>query len=162
MFYKTVYELSKNQSKHTILESMKQKYNIEDRTKYEIYTIDGETTRDFDDAIGLIQEKGVCILSIYISNPVLWMDYLQLWNHYGGRTSSIYLPDRVVNMLPNKMSNQMVGLIEGESSMAFVMDITISHNKIENIQYNNVLVKIRKILYMKNQSCYPILCITVL
>ena len=143
-FTKQFMNCLKNQSKHTILESMKQKYNIEDRTKYEIYTIDGETTRDFDDAIGLIQEKGVCILSIYISNPVLWMDYLQLWNHYGGRTSSIYLPDRVVNMLPNKMSNQMVGLIEGESSIAFVMDITISHNKIENIQYNNVLVKIRK------------------
>ena len=123
---------------------MKKRYNLQDRTNYEIYTIDGETTRDFDDAIGLIQDKDKIVFSIYISNPVLWMDYLNLWDYYGDRISSVYLPDRVVNMLPNMMSNKVAGLLEGETSIAFVMDIQIVSNKIESVDYKNVLIKVKK------------------
>lgn len=143
-FTKQFMRCLKEQTKETIIDSIKKQYNVEDRTNYEIYTIDGETTRDFDDGIGLVQDSDNSILSIYISNPVLWMDYLQLWDYYGDRISSIYLPDRVINMLPNKMSNQTVGLIKGETSIAFVMDITICASKIQGIQYKNALVKIRK------------------
>ena len=55
-------------------------------------TIDGDTTKDFDDGIGYISVK-TDIISIYISNTIVWMDYLDLWKDYGGRTSSIYLVD---------------------------------------------------------------------
>ena len=134
----------KNDTKQNHLKEMKKRYNLQDRTNYEIYTIDGETTRDFDDGIGLIQHKDKSIFSIYISNPVLWMDYLNLWDYYGDRISSVYLPDRVVNMLPNMMSNKVAGLLEGEIAIAFVMDIQIVSDKIESVDYKNVLIKVKK------------------
>jgi len=134
----------KNNTRQNHLKEMKNQYNLENRISYEIYTIDGETTQDFDDAIGLIQDKDKNIFSIYISNPVLWMDYLNLWEYYGDRMSSVYLPDRVVNMLPNMMSNKVVGLLEGVTSIAFVMDIAIVSNRIKNIDYKNVLINVKK------------------
>ena len=124
-FTKEFFVRYKLQSTTQHLDSMREKYNIQDRTSYTIITIDGETTQDFDDAIGLTVEQDTTILSIYISNPVLWMDYFDLWENYGDRTTSIYLPDRVINMLPNKMANNTVGLIQGEETIAFGMDILI-------------------------------------
>ena len=134
----------KRETKLVHIKNMEKRYKIEDRSLYEIYTIDGETTEDFDDAIGLIQYNGKSIFSIYISNPVLWMDYLNLWEYYGDRMSSIYLPDRVVNMLPNMMSNKVAGLLEGETNIAFAMDLTIVGDKIESTDYNNVLICVKK------------------
>ena len=138
-FTKQFVIMYKQYTKQQHITTMKDKYKLEDRLSYSIITIDGETTQDFDDAIGYVKKGDVEILSVYISNPVLWMDHFDLWNEYGDRTSSIYLPDRVVNMLPNMMGTKVASLVEGEQSVAFVMDIYIRGSSIECITYKNVM-----------------------
>ncbi len=128
--------------KRTHIENMRKRFNLEDRTSHHVITIDGETTKDFDDGIGYLSTKDEVIVSIYISNTVLWMDYLNLWKDYGDRTSSIYLPDRVVNMLPNKMGNSVAGLVEKELSVAFAMDLHIDNNKINRVTFHNVIIQV--------------------
>ena len=141
-FTKQFVIMYKQYTKQQHITTMKDKYKLEDRLSYSIITIDGETTQDFDDAIGYVKKGDVEILSIYISNPVLWMDHFDLWNEYGDRTSSIYLPDRVVNMLPNMMGTKVASLVEGEQSVAFVMDIYIRGSSIECITYKNVIISV--------------------
>ena len=132
----------KQHNKATHIENMRKRYVLEDRSLHQVITIDGDTTKDFDDGIGYISGKDEDIISIYISNTVLWMDYLDLWKDYGGRTSSIYLPDRVVNMLPNKMGNNIAGLLQKELSVAFAMDLHIRDNKIHRVSFHNVIIQV--------------------
>ena len=40
------------------------------------------------------------IVSIYISNSMLWMDMLDLWESFDDRIATIYLPDRKRPMMP--------------------------------------------------------------
>tara|TARA_B100001059_G_scaffold236782_1_gene290301 strand:- start:9604 stop:11136 length:1533 start_codon:yes stop_codon:yes gene_type:complete len=124
------------------IENMRKRYALEDRTSHQVITIDGDTTKDFDDGIGYVTNTDEDILTIYISNTVLWMDYLNLWKDYGDRTSSIYLPDRVVNMLPNKMGNSVAGLVEKELSVAFAMDLHLRDNKIKSVRFHNVIIQV--------------------
>tara|TARA_B100001758_G_scaffold244420_1_gene255739 strand:+ start:3789 stop:5357 length:1569 start_codon:yes stop_codon:yes gene_type:complete len=141
-FTKEFISVYKKYTKHMHLQHICERYAIEDRSSREIYTIDGETTQDFDDAIGYIKNGSESIISIYISNPVLWFDYLDIWNSYGGRTSSIYLPERVVNMLPNMMGTKVASLCSGEYAIAFTMDILIQNNVVQNISYQNTMIKV--------------------
>ena len=149
----------KQDSKAVHIENLRKRYALEDRTSHYVFTIDGDTTQDFDDGIGYVSNKEEDILSIYISNTVLWMDYLNLWKDYGDRTSSIYLPDRVVNMLPNKMGNIVAGLVQKELSVAFAMDLHIYDNKIQSITFHNVIIRVdRNFRYEESDllesSCY--------
>tara|TARA_Y100000992_G_scaffold153782_1_gene102600 strand:- start:8742 stop:10256 length:1515 start_codon:yes stop_codon:yes gene_type:complete len=141
-FTKEFMSLYKQITKKAHINEIQKRYGLEDRTALPILTIDGETTQDFDDAIGYVSTTKDEVLSIYISNTVLWMDYLNLWDHYGDRVSSIYLPDRVVNMLPNKMGTSVCGLVEGDVSVAFAMDLHIRDNVIYRVSYHNVLIRV--------------------
>ena len=74
-------------------------FNIEDRRDWDIITIDPLTSRDFDDGFGFkkletIDGKERSLLSIYISNVSVWMEYLNLWTSFTERISTIYLPDK--------------------------------------------------------------------
>ncbi len=48
-------------------------FDFEDRTNNYIYTIDPETSKDFDDAFGVTFVDDKLILSIYISNVSFWV-----------------------------------------------------------------------------------------
>ena len=39
-------------------------------------------------------KKAKYILRIYISNVSIWLDYLNLWNIFSDRVSTIYFPDK--------------------------------------------------------------------
>ena len=111
--------------------------NIENRTKgFYIFSIDGETTSDYDDAISFQNN----ILSIYISNVAVWLDILNVWDAFSKRVSTIYLPNHKRNMLPNILSDDLCSLIKKKDKIALTMDIYFNETNetinIEKIEIN--------------------------
>lgn len=128
-------------------------YNIENRKRQRIITIDSPKSVDFDDALGIEpiinndKQVGWCI-TIYIANVFLWLETLELWKTFSHRVSTIYLPDRKRPMLPTILSDTLCSLQENQLRFAFAMDINIDMegNFIDElgITYKNVLINVHK------------------
>lgn len=116
--------------------------NIESRFEHFIFTIDPKLSSDLDDALGIKDN----VISIYIANVPLLIEYYDLWSSFSERISTIYLPDRKRPMLPTLLSENLCSLLENEKRFTFCMDIILNENldDIEEIKFNNVLVKISK------------------
>jgi hypothetical protein len=73
-----------------------------------VFTIDGPTTKDFDDAFSIRPGE----LTIYISNVPLILAHMGLLTDLvaGEKMSSIYLPDRVIPMMPTRFSEGLCSL----------------------------------------------------
>ena len=129
------------------IENICAKYpTIEDRTSWEVITIDPPKSQDFDDAFSLRRmEDGLTLLSIYIANVTIWMDVLKLWDSFSRRISTIYLPDRKRPMLPTILSDCLCSLQAGSTRLAFVMDIFLDDNcEIVCIRYVNCKIRVSK------------------
>ena len=131
----------------SFITSISQKYpQVEDRTSWQIFTIDPAKTIDFDDAFSIKQINGTqTLLSIYIANVTIWMDALNLWSSFSQRISSIYLPDRKRPMLPTILSDCLCSLQQHMRRFAFVMDILLNEeNNIISINYSNAIIRVFK------------------
>jgi len=86
-----------------------------------IFTIDGDDARDYDDAISIKDlgagafEIGVHIADVgHYVRPGTALDGEAL-----ARATSVYLPDQVVPMLPEELSNHLCSLVEGRDRLAY-------------------------------------------
>lgn len=146
----TTNAIKKHVNSHdSIFETIKKNYpEVEVRTnpkEWYIFSIDPINSVDFDDAFSikpLTSETN--LISIYISNVSMLLDVLKLWDSFSQRVSTIYLPDKKRPMLPTMLSDCLCSLQEGKTRIAFVMDITITNNKIENVTYTNACIEVSK------------------
>jgi ribonuclease R len=83
-----------------------------DLTNETIITIDPVTARDFDDAISLVQiEKGHWLLGVHIADVAHFVRVGSALDREAyQRGTSVYLPDRVIPMLPEVISNGLASL----------------------------------------------------
>ena len=83
-----------------------------DFTNTTVATIDPKTARDFDDAISLERiENGHWKLGVHIADVSHFVPYRSdLDNEAFARGTSVYLPDRVIPMLPEIISNNLASL----------------------------------------------------
>ncbi len=86
--------------------------NRTDFTKKTVVTIDPKTARDFDDAISLeVLENGHWQLGVHIADVSHFVPYRSdLDNEAFQRATSVYLPDKVIPMLPEVISNNLASL----------------------------------------------------
>jgi ribonuclease R len=83
-------------------------------------TIDGETAKDFDDAIAVQKMRNGFRLYVSIADV---SHYVQPGSELDKeaylRGTSIYFPGRVIPMLPERLSNGLCSLVPGEDRYAF-------------------------------------------
>jgi hypothetical protein len=129
-----------------LFEDILQKYpTIENRLDVEIISIDPEESVDLDDAMSVQKiDDHNKLLSIYISNVSIWMDYFQLWESFSRRISTIYLPDKKRPMLPTLLSDSLCSLLEGKRRFAFCMDVLIKDNEVKDISFKNTMIKVKR------------------
>ncbi|MFP3868137.1 MAG: RNB domain-containing ribonuclease [Desulfobacteraceae bacterium] len=90
-----------------------------DLTGEEIITIDGEHTRDFDDALSLKRVPGGWQLGVHISDVSSYVQSGDLLDTQAlERGTSIYLPDQRIPMLPESLSENTLSLLAQEPRLA--------------------------------------------
>ena len=92
-----------------------------------LLTIDPVDARDFDDAISVeCTPAGGWKLGVHIadvSHYVVWESSIDL--EARKRSTSVYLADRVLPMLPERLSNDLCSLRPHEDRLAFTVDIEL-------------------------------------
>ena len=104
-------------------------------------TIDGEDAKDLDDAISLTKEGAIYHLGVHIADVSNYLQYNSALDREAlKRGTSVYLADRVVPMLPERLSNGICSLNQGEDRLALscLMDINekgkvVSHQIAETV-----------------------------
>jgi len=94
------------------------------------FTIDPEDAKDFDDAISFAKiGKGLWEVGVHIADV---SHYIQqdsaLDIEAYQRATSVYLPDRVVPMLPERISNELCSLRPHEDKLTYACVFQISEN----------------------------------
>jgi len=83
-------------------------------------TIDGETAKDFDDAVAVLKTKSGFRLYVSIADVSHFVrPGTALDKDAYDRGTSIYFPGRVIPMLPEKISNNLCSLIPDQDRLAF-------------------------------------------
>jgi exoribonuclease R len=133
----------------------KQYPNLQDRTHLNIFAIDPEGCTDIDDAMGIYIDGTHTIISIYIANVPLIIDYFKLWKHITERCSTIYLPTHKIPMLPAILSDNICSLLQGEERFAFAMDITIPFPLyVEDQKFSPIITFTPVIIKVKHNYVY--------
>ena len=113
-------------------------------------TIDGEDAKDLDDAVSLKEEEGRYVLGVHIADVT---NYVQensaLDRETFERGTSVYLADRVIPMLPHRLSNGICSLNAGEDRLALscIMTFDSSGDMIDHEIAETVLNVNRRMSY---------------
>ncbi len=85
------------------------------------FTIDPEDAKDFDDALSVKKKKpGIWEVGVHIADVTHYIEPETLLDDEArGRGTSVYLVDRVVSMLPEKLSNMVCSLRPDEEKLCF-------------------------------------------
>ncbi len=131
--------------------------NREDFRGLPIVTIDGETARDFDDAV-LVRSlpNGNNELQVHIAD-VSW--YVRpgsaLDTEARMRGTSVYFPDRAVPMLPHALSSGMCSLLPNEDRLVLscIMEIDPEGEIVGYRVTEGIIRSVRRMTYTSVQQC---------
>ena len=99
----------------------------EDIRNLPLVTIDGETARDFDDAVYCAPEKGGYRLVVAIADVSHYVQTGDALDREAiNRGNSVYFPRRVIPMLPEELSNGLCSLNPHVDRLCMVCDMHIS------------------------------------
>ena len=135
-FTKTARKRLENKSTEQIIQNIQNLYDIEQITKKDefIFTLDSNVSNDHDDAISYNFKEHK--ITVYISNVSLVMEYLDLWDSFTDRISTIYLPDKKRPMIPPVLTETLLSLDEKERRLCYTLEIFFDEDN--NIKRQNL------------------------
>ena len=142
--------------------SEKDKAGRVDLRNVQMVTIDGEDAKDLDDAVSISKEGPVYHLGVHIADVSHYVtEGSALDKEALKRGTSVYLVDRVIPMIPHKLSNGICSLNQGEDRLALscLMDIDekgniVGHRICEtviNVDRRMSYTSVKKILVDTNE-----------
>lgn len=125
-------------------------YGRMDLRDWTMVTIDGEDAKDLDDAVSVTKEGEFYHLGVHIADVSNYVQYNSAIDREAlKRGTSVYLVDRVIPMLPKKLSNGICSLNAGEDRLALscLMDIDKKGNVIGHKIAETVIHVDRRMTY---------------
>jgi ribonuclease R len=120
----------------------------EDLRKKFIVTIDPDDARDFDDAIDVekIEADGSWRLGVHIADVSAYVTPdSALDGEARRRGNSVYLPDRVIPMLPERLSNGVCSLNPGVDRLTFSVFVEFDKNgRAKNARFARTIIRSAK------------------
>ena len=126
-----------------------------DLRDWRMVTIDGEDAKDLDDAVSLDREGENYRLGVHIADVANYVQERSALDREAlERGTSVYLADRVIPMLPHKLSNGICSLNAGEDRLALSCIMTISpEGEILEHQIAETVIRVdRRMSYNKVES----------
>ena len=108
-------------------EEIARRRDMRDRTTF---TIDPADAKDFDDALSLHKlSEGVWEVGVHIADVTHYVESGSIVdNEAVERATSVYLVDRTIPMLPERLSNELCSLRPNEDKLCFSAVFTINEN----------------------------------
>ena len=116
--------------------------DINDDENYKVFSIDPIGSKDIDDAFHFTYNE----IGIHIASPYKYFE--NSLSNILNRVSTIYLPDKKYNMLPNNYADNFISLIEGQKRYALSLIIKFDEN------YNIISEELKEtiVLNIKNYN----------
>ena len=113
-----------------------------DLTESPFVTIDGIHAQDFDDAIFCTRRGDGFSLDVAIADVAFWVREGSAIDRCAvQRGNSVYLPDRVLPMLPELLSNDLCSLRPNEKRLAFVCRMQIdARGQVRSYQFAEAII----------------------
>lgn len=101
-----------------------------DLTDERVFTIDGKDCKDMDDAISIQRkEDGGYILKVHIAHVSHYVKFgSAIFEEAARRGNSVYFPDSVVAMLPERLSNDLCSLNPNVERLTRTVEIELDKN----------------------------------
>jgi ribonuclease R len=119
-----------------------------DLRKVTTFTIDGADAQDFDDAISLERlqgagQRGLLRIGIHIADVSYYVaEGTSLDREAMERATSVYLPGKVLPMLPEELSNGICSLVEGEARLALSVMLDMTRDgEVKSFRFRETVVE---------------------
>ena len=106
---------------------------------YEVFSIDPIGSKDIDDAFHFKNIENEYEVGIHIASPTIFFEnnLLEILD----RVSTVYLPNKKYNLLPNIYADEIISLLENKKRFALSLILKISNNVVISYEIKETVVK---------------------
>ncbi len=146
LLYKYEFNLKKYKllNKNKIMDDLIQNLSNHIEYKQTIVSIDPEDCKDIDDALSLEYiSNNKYLLGIHIADVSTFLEFINddsLWNSIKQKSTTIYLPNKKYNMLPDKLADNFCSLLPNQKRLSLSLFITIDNGKPIHYEWKQTII----------------------